>query len=196
MSFDRMLWVDLDHRWKPVGRVITTVQLHHTWIPNYSHFKHDNHIALQESMDRNAKEERGFSEIAQHFTVFPDGYIVTGRSLEISPAGIKGANTGAICIEVLGNFDVGNDVMTDLQKEAVVQLTAFICAKEIGAMPDKRNVVYHHWFDLGSGKRTGGVGSTKSCPGTAFFGGNTEADFDKNLKPLLVEAYNKLQPAR
>ena len=32
--------------------------------------------------------------------------------------------------------------------------------------------------------------SVKSCPGSAFFGGNTRAAYDKNLKPLIIQAMN------
>ena len=53
----------------------------------------------------------GWNDIGQHFTIFPDGLILTGRSLEKSPACIYGQNANAICIENLGNFDLGGDQM-------------------------------------------------------------------------------------
>ena len=58
--------------------------------------------------------------IAQHFTIFPNGKIVTGRSLANTTAiGIRGWNYNKICIEIYGNFDHGQDVMTNEQKQAV-----------------------------------------------------------------------------
>jgi len=64
---------------------------------------------------KNYHLSKSFSDIAQHFTTFPDGTILTGRSLEKTPAGISGFNSNAICIENLGNFDSGADVITNLQ---------------------------------------------------------------------------------
>jgi uncharacterized protein YraI len=49
-------------------------------------------------------------------------------------------------------------------------------------------VVYHHWFNLSTGARTDGSGQTKSCPGTAFFGGNNVADAQRSFLPLVRAA--------
>jgi hypothetical protein len=50
-----------------------------------------------------------------------------------------------------------------------------------------KSVVYHHWYDLTLGIRISeeGTGTTKSCPGTSFFGGNTIESFNSNFLPLL-----------
>ena len=52
---------------------------------------------------------------------------------------------------------------------------------------NENTVVYHHWYDLNTGKRIieEGTGATKTCPGTNFFGGNTVAAFKAGLLPLL-----------
>ena len=55
-----------------------------------------NHAALQSGMKSYYVKSRGFSDIAQHFTIFPDGKIMTGRSLDRAAAGIIGCNTGGI----------------------------------------------------------------------------------------------------
>ena len=107
-------------------RKIQLVQLHHTWSPEYKHFDGKNHFTRQASM-RKSHLARGFADIAQHFTVFPDGLILTGRSLDQNPAGIVGANSGAICIENFGNFDAGQDVMTAEQADAIITLVAALC---------------------------------------------------------------------
>ena len=39
----------------------------------------------------NQHKERGFAEIAQNFTTFPDGKIMGCRNINFVPAGIKGA---------------------------------------------------------------------------------------------------------
>ncbi len=168
-------------------RSIKLVQLHHTWSPAYKHFDGRNHFTRQSAM-RQSHLARGFADIAQHFTVFPDGMIVTGRSLEKDPAGIVGANKGAICIENFGNFDAGQDIMTSEQAEAIEMLVAAICLKF--ALDPKKAIVYHGWYTA-KGQALGDYHpskSAKTCPGTAFFGGNTKEAFTKNLLPRVKRA--------
>lgn len=172
-----------------VKRPIRFIQQHHTYSPAYQHFTGSNHLALQKGMQNFHKNVNGWQDIGQHFTIFPDGTIMTGRSLEVAPACIYGANAGAICIENLGNFDAGGDEMTQRQRRAIVTVTAALCRRfDIPADTDR--IVYHHWFDLSTGKRTNGSGMTKTCPGTAFFGGNTveaaQAFFLPEVRALLL----------
>jgi hypothetical protein len=174
-----------------VSRIIKLVQNHHTFIPNKTHFKGSNHLALQLGMER-SHLERGFSQIAQHFTTFPDGKIMTGRSLNDVPAGIKGANSNGICIEHLGNFDKGGDVMTNEQKESILLINSLLLRK-FNLLPSENTIVYHHWYDLNTGKQVEeGKGSTKSCPGTNFFNGNTKESFNSNFLPLIKEKISNL----
>lgn len=167
-----------------ISRRIVTVQQHHTWSPGYAHFNGTNHFALQDSM-KHSHLERGFADIAQHFSIFPDGKICTGRALDRIPAGIKGANTGAICIENVGNFDRGADTMSEAQKDAIVGATAAIL-KRFGISADTEGIIYHHWFDLNTGKRTDGTGTTKSCPGTNFFHENSLRQCKEYFIPLVA----------
>lgn len=102
------------------ARVITRVQLHHTYSPSYVNFKDENHFTLQNNMKYYHVNTNGWDDIAQHFTIFPDGKIVTGRPLKTTPIGITGANSGGICIECLGNFDKGGNTMREDQKNAIV----------------------------------------------------------------------------
>ncbi|HTF02701.1 MAG TPA: N-acetylmuramoyl-L-alanine amidase [Bacteroidia bacterium] len=170
-----------------VARTILYVQQHHTAIPDYSHFTGSNHFERQQSMKTFHVVNNGWSDIAQQFTTFPDGTILTGRSMEMTPSGIKGFNTHAICIEHFGNFDKGKDTMNKAHAETMVRMTAALC-KKFNIPVDSNHIVYHHWFDLGTGKRTNGTGSTKTCPGTAFFGGNTVDDCDTTFLPLVKSA--------
>ncbi|MCS6929951.1 MAG: amidase [Saprospiraceae bacterium] len=169
-----------------VARTILYLQQHHTWTPSYIHFREDNHFELQRSMQHFHKNVNGWLDIGQHFTIFPDGCVVTGRNLELSPACIFGFNAHAICIENLGNFDEGKDTMRLEQRNAIVRVTAALCNRfNIPATTER--IVYHHWFDLSTGNRTNGSGITKSCPGTAFFGGNKVVDAEVNFLPLVRE---------
>lgn len=159
-------------------RKITFIQNHHTWKPNYSHFNnHPKHMILLENMRNDHIKNRKWSDIGQNITIFPDGVIGVCRSIDITPAGIFGANAGGICIESLGNFDEDGDVMTSSQKEAIIKTNAAICIK-FGLKPIPLQVVYHHWYDT-KGKRftTADIDSgsvlnnklQKTCPGTNFF---------------------------
>lgn len=170
-----------------VARTVLTVQQHHTWSPTYRNFTGANHFDLQQGMKRYHVTNNGWNDIGQHFTTFPDGTIMTGRSLEQTPACIKGQNANALCIEHLGNFDTGGDVMTEAHRATIVNMTAAICRRFAVPLTVDR-VVYHHWFDLDTGARTNGRGNTKSCPGTAFFGGNTVDHAERLFLPLVRQA--------
>jgi hypothetical protein len=168
-----------------LARKIKLVQNHHTWLPDYTTFyKVKDHFKLLMSMER-AHIERGFAEIAQNLTTFPDGTVAVCRSLETIPAGIKGANQFGICIEHVGNFDAGRDTMTAAHRSAIIKVNSLLC-KKFKLTPSTDTVVYHHWYDLTTGKRVkDGSPNTKTCPGTAFFGGNTIEKCKKNFVPLL-----------
>ncbi len=168
-----------------IARTILTIQQHHTYSPDYFLFKGNNHFELQKAMKDYHVNHNGWMDMGQHFTIFPDGSILTGRSLELSPAGILGQNSNAICIENLGNFDANKDVMTIEQRDSIVKVTSILC-KKFNLEVNSNRVVYHHWFDLHSGVRNNGTANNKSCPGTAFFGGNKVSDCENNFLPLVL----------
>lgn len=173
-----------------VTRAIKTIQLHHTWKPNYDTFNGNNHLTMQRNMQAYHIKTNGWSDIGQHFTIFPDGKICTGRSINSSPAGIKGANTGSICIECVGNFDIGGDDMTAEQRDSIIGVTKILLDRF--KLKAKTGVVYHAWWTA-SGTALGTYvqgKSAKTCPGTNFFGGNTKEAYLKNLMPL-IENYGK-----
>lgn len=172
-----------------LGRTILKIQQHHTYIPSYVHFNGFNHFERQLAMKQYHTVNNGWQDIGQHFTIFPDGSIVTGRSLEKSPACITNQNAHSICIENFGNFDINGDEMTLVQRESILTVTAALC-KRFNLQVDSNSIVYHHWFRLDNGLRTNGGANTKSCPGTAFFGGNKVTDFDQNFKPLIINLLN------
>ncbi len=176
----------------PTNRAIALIQNHHTWSPAYAHFKGTNHFSLLSGME-SAHLARGFAEISQNLTIFPDGTVAVCRSLDKTPAGIKGANTRGICIENVGNFDQGGDAMSAAQRDAIVQVNALLCRK-YHLTPGTDTIVYHHWYDLVTGERKDGLGSTKTCPGTAFFGGNQVADAAAHFLPLVQAAYAGTTP--
>lgn len=175
-----------------VSRIIKLIQNHHTWIPNYSHFKGNNHFDRLESM-RNSHIERDLGDVAQHLTTFPDGKIAysVSRPFNEIPTGIKGANLNGICIEHFGNFDIGGDTMTEEHTKTILFLNKVLCEK-FNLPIDTEHVVYHHWYaangkqayNLKTGSRTNEL-PAKTCPGTNFFKGNTVLDAKNNYIPLV-----------
>lgn len=169
-----------------ISRSVDKIQQHHTWLPNYANFNGSNHFTMQRNMQHHHVANNGWSDIGQHFSIFPDGVVLTGRPLNATPACIFGNNARSICIESVGDFDIGKDQMRAEQRAAIIAVTRAILARISGIPHNDRGIVYHHWFDLNTGARTNGAGNTKSCPGTAYFGGNTVAAFNASFLPLVL----------
>ena len=164
-----------------VTRKITRLQVHHMDLPNYSTWEKTDkkvfdepHFGRTQSLDDYGRRTWNYSDghgkyIAQHFNVFPDGKITTGRHLNSKPIGIRGWNDGAICIEIYGDFDKGKDVMTKAQKEAVIALYGELC-KRFDIPVNTSHIRPHCWFTAG-GAHLGKYDpnrSAKTCPGTNF----------------------------
>lgn len=168
-----------------VTRKITRLQVHNTFLPNYSTWEKTDkkvfsepHFGRAQSLDDYGRRTwgRGASDghghyVAQHFTIFPDGKTITGRHLNSTPIGIRGWNSNAICIEIYGNFDKGHDIMNAKQKEAVIALYGELC-KRFGIPVDTAHIRPHCWYTA-SGTYLGKYNpnrSAKTCPGTNFWG--------------------------
>lgn len=174
-------WLSTQEVLRPIERVL----VHHTWSPSYKDFDGTNHQELQAAMKLYHTRTRGWDDIGQHFSTFPDGIVLAGRPLSLNPVCTKGANTHSICIENVGNFDAGGDEMTAVHRETILETTAWICDRWMIPV-DSDHVLYHHWFDLNSGSRTDGAGVTKTCPGSAFFGGNSVESAEAFFLPLVA----------
>jgi hypothetical protein len=85
--------------------------MHHTWRPNHSQF---NGFSTIESMWEYHTETKGWSDIAQHISIAPDGSIWTGRSWDQAPASARGFN---------GNATVGPFMQHDSSQEAELDST-------------------------------------------------------------------------
>lgn len=175
-----------------VTRKVTRLQVHHMWMPDYSCWAKDNALRRQKNTKDYHMQKNGWGDIAQHFSVFPDGHIVTGRSLNKTPIGITGWNTNAICVEIYGNFDKGHDKMTEKQKKAVIGMYGEMC-KKFKLTPSTSTIRPHCWFTAG-GTYLGDYSpsrSAKSCPGTNFMGiGNTKKAFNDKFYPQIKEYMN------
>lgn len=185
-------WLDTQN----ISRAITKLQVHHTWLPNYTTRINQDHFKCLEGM-RNTHLRNGWNATGQNITVFEDGKIAISldRNLNSTPAGIKGANTGALCVEIIGNFDKGGNTMTGAQKQAVSHLYACLAIK-LNIPIDTSHIVYHAWYTA-SGSWLGDYvqgKSSKTCPGTLFWGdGNTKAAANKRFLPAVKAEVDRIK---
>ena len=191
-----------------VNRTINKLQVHHMDAPSYSTWEktdkkvfNEPHFGRTQSLNDYGKKKWGYSDghgkyTAQHFNVFPDGKITTGRHLNSKPIGIRGWNDGAICIEIYGDFDKGKDVMTKAQKEAVIALYGELC-KRFDIPVNTSHIRPHCWFTAGGtylGKYDPNR-SAKTCPGTNFMGyGCSPSGFAKFLAKVKAYVNGKEAP--
>ena len=183
-----------------VTRKITRLQVHHMNLPNYSTWEKTDkkvfsepHFGRTQSLNDYGKRTWGSGAsdghghyIAQHFNVFPDGMITTGRHLNSKPIGIRGWNDSAICVEIYGDFDKGHDIMTAAQKKAVIALYGELC-KRFKIPVNTEHIRPHCWFTAGGtylGKYNSSR-SAKTCPGTNFMGyGCSPSGFAKFINDI------------
>ena len=155
------------------AKTFKTIQQHHTASPAYKDVK-NNHFQLMRSMENYHVGTLKMSEIAQHFSTFPDGTICVGRPLTKDGGGFLGPlNKDSITIENVGNFD--SDIMTEEQKQSIILLNALLC-KKFNIVPSTSTLIYHCWVQ------------NKSCPGLKWFEGNTRTAAEKYFIPLIKAA--------
>lgn len=70
------------------------------------------------------KNTRGYAGIGYHFYVRKDGLIYKGRPIEWVGAHAYGSNSNSIGICAEGDFN--NEVMNDVQKNAIKELVAYL----------------------------------------------------------------------
>jgi hypothetical protein len=138
----------------PFTRKIESVHMHHTWRPNHSQY---NDYSTIESMWEYHTKAKGWSDLAQHISIGPDGSIWTGRSWNQPPASAKGFNgnatAGPFMFTVIGDFDPGEDPFDGPQKQTVLSVIAHV-QKRFGLKPE--TLRFHSAM------------SEKSCPGSAL----------------------------
>ncbi len=150
---DRILTVDqLINELKNYNHM--ELHVHHTWKPDHSNWRQrPNAQHWQNSIRSYHVNTLGWADIGQHVTLTPDGKFITGRSFSKQPASIKGYNSinGGIpfMVEMLGNFDIGNDKFEGAQKASMLKLAK--------------------WFDdRGKNIRFHRENASKTCPGTGI----------------------------
>lgn len=174
-----------------ITRKVNGLQVHHMALPNYDCFYKSNgntEDELTRTINLNSYgKSMGWACIAQHFNIFPNGKITTGRDINKTPVGITGWNTNKICIEIYGDFDKNKDIMKAAQKEAVIAVYGILCEK-LNLIPSTSTIRPHAWFTSG-GTYLGDYSKSKSrktCPGTNFMGfGNSKSAFVNNFYPFI-----------
>lgn len=166
-------------------RRIVSVHFHHTTSPNHAQWRgHDSVVG----MFRHHTQVRGFSDIAQHLTIAPDGTVFLGRNWNRAPASAAGRDTngvphnggsaaGPFMFETVGNFNTGRDPFRDPQTATVI---AVIAAVQLRAGLPPAALRFHREM------------SSTDCPGTALTKSRiielvTELHGDGGLESLLAD---------
>lgn len=162
----------------------TELHVHHTYLPNHSHFDGKNHQKLQQGMKNYHVTTNGWDDIAQHVTLTPDGLFVVGRAFNKQPISIKGYNGSGnkipFMVEMVGNFDIGHDKLQGKQLTSILRLAHYFDSKG-------RYIRFHH------------ENAAKSCPGTSLYkmvNGKVDKSWfmglvrglDEDMKPFLTVA--------
>jgi hypothetical protein len=139
----------------PFERQIAAVHMHHTWKPDHSMYRG---LASIEAMYQFHTVNNGWSDIAQHITIAPDGTIWTGRNWNDPPASSIGFNGnrefGPFMFEMIGNFDQGRDPFDGPQRESALTVTALV-QKQFGL--DADSLRFHNQMT-----------TVKTCPGNSI----------------------------
>lgn len=130
------------------------LHIHHTWKPCHNDFNGKNHKNLHNAMKNYHINIRKWSDIGQHLTLFPDGKWIIGRDFNKNPASIRGRNGLGFAIEMIGNFDKGQDKFEGEQKQAMLQFSKFFI--EFFNLDFYKDIVFHRQY------------SKKTCPGTSI----------------------------
>ena len=126
------------------------IHIHHCYRPNHEIYaSRPDGVYWNQAMTNFHINTNGWSDIAQHVTLLPDGRFATGRDFGMNPASITGYNNDAFAVEMIGDFDSGKDVLEGKQRESIIALS--------------------RWFDSrGKYIRFHRENSTKTCPGTSI----------------------------
>lgn len=138
----------------PFKRHLNAVHMHHTWRPNHAQYRgHDTIV----SMWRHHTQVNGWSDIAQHISIAPDGSIWLGRNWNQPPASAAGHNgntqAGPFMFEIIGDFDLGKDPFDGAQRETVLQVIRTV--QQRFELPPE-TLLFHNMM------------SSKTCPGSAI----------------------------
>ena len=116
---------------------LTGVHVHHTYRPDHETFRRLGGRRCVAGMHRYHTGALGWSDIAQHESIGPDGSIWSGRGWRRPPASSRGHNgtprRHPFMFEMIGDFetveDAVHDRLTAAQRDAAVGLCALVCRR-------------------------------------------------------------------
>ncbi|MCB2130354.1 MAG: N-acetylmuramoyl-L-alanine amidase [Rhodobacteraceae bacterium] len=152
------------------------VDVHCTDMPDHAHFAKHGGLDCVEAMYRNHTNPDGknWSDIAQHVTIDPEGYIWSGRSWNRSPASALGYNSPRVFMfEMIGLFDTGKDSFGGAQREVAHAVAAAIIFKF--GLTAKDAIRFHREINH----------EGKTCPGSAV----GKEEFIAGVERMLDERY-------
>ena len=186
-NFDFMTPVEFEKKVNEFNwsRNVNEVHMHHTYKPNKKSWAVYGTQQTQQGMYDYHVHVLGWSDIAQHVSIMPDGTIVSGRDWNRPPASAYEASTrtsfngnydeGPFMFEMVGWFDEGEEILEGFQLDATLHVIYSIQKKfdlPVGSLKFHRHL------------HTEGKPEPKSCPGSVI-------DYLK-FKETLV-AYRKSQ---
>ncbi|MCV2362610.1 caspase family protein [Paucibacter sp. DJ1R-11] len=149
----------------PFTRKVNAVHMHHTWRPRREDFRGHETIV---SMWRHHTQVNGWSDIAQHITIDPQGFIWLGRNWNAPPASAGGHNgnsvAGPFMFEMIGDFDTGREPFDGGQKNTALRVVA---------------LVQRHFGLRAATLRFHNMMSTKTCPGSGINYDTTLAEVEQ-----------------
>lgn len=185
-----LVWLDSNFG-DYISKHINEQHVHHTYIPNHSHYSKRNTLQLHQGMRNTHKNSNGWDDIAQNITIGKDGDIILGRDIREIPISAKNYNGSTnwhpFAYEMIGNFDIGNDVFGGNQLNSAIKISRYFYKKG-------KPVKFHRELLL-NGKQP------KTCPGTSidktqFMGLVNDARYDISTSPVVKEAVNLTSTAR
>lgn len=155
---DFINWLDNNYG-SYISKHISENHVHHTWRPDHSNNRSNSTLQLHKNMRNFHVNTNKWADIAQHITIGSDGKIVLGRNITQTPVSATGYNGGSnwhpFAYEMIGNFDIGNDVLEGKQLESAIKISRYFYDKK------DKPVKFHRELLL-NGKQP------KTCPGTGI----------------------------
>lgn len=138
-----------------VTKHISSVDVHHTYIPNHSYYPEKTTLEMHKNMRNYHISSRGWSDIGQHVTIGKEGNVVLGLPIEKTPASAYMYNGSLswhpFMYEMIGNFDLNEDKLEGAQLDTVNAINNYFYVKKDKPMRFHREMA-----------------SYKSCPGTGI----------------------------
>lgn len=145
------------------------LHVHNTVNPNHKDWRKRPDARYWQNVMRSTHKRWGWSDIGQHVTLTPDGKFISGRNFSRQPASCVGYNqiNGQIpfMVEMLGNFNKGNDTFGGVQKDSMLKLAKWFYDRG-------KRIRFHREMD-----------KTQTCPGNTIDKGEFMQEVKGKIAP-------------